>query len=366
MRNFKINILYRFHKGPWGGGNQFLKALKNQMIMKGCYEKNPKLAQCILFNAHHNYENVINLKLKYQKKIFIHRIDGPEILSRSYAFKLDRLIYELNYLLADGTVFQSKWSKENNFLNGWRKTPYITVINNAPDKKIFYPLNNKTQKDRKNENCALIAISWAITKNKNFELYRYLDENLNFNEYSMKFVGNTPIIFKNIEQIKPVSSLKLANLIRESDIYISGGLNECCSNSLLEALNCGLPSVVINSGSNKEILNNGGELFNTFEECLEKIKLVRDNYKKYKNNIKLQDIEKISEKYINFIEKIYTDVLNNHYRVKNLSIIKLIKFRLKTSFRDEINQQIIKRPLLKKTKFILRKINIRNYKKKFF
>lgn len=60
-----------------GVSNQFLKVLKKQFIKKKVYEPNPKKANCILFNSHHNIDKILRLKYKSQDKIFIHRIDGP-------------------------------------------------------------------------------------------------------------------------------------------------------------------------------------------------------------------------------------------------------------------------------------------------
>lgn len=73
----KINIVFEFKDGPWGGGNQFLKALKDQFTKKNKYIKDPAGADIILFNSHHNLFKVILLKLKFPDKKFVHRIDGP-------------------------------------------------------------------------------------------------------------------------------------------------------------------------------------------------------------------------------------------------------------------------------------------------
>jgi len=40
----KIHILYNFQKGPWGGGNQFLKALKKEFNQRGIHEEKPEKA----------------------------------------------------------------------------------------------------------------------------------------------------------------------------------------------------------------------------------------------------------------------------------------------------------------------------------
>lgn len=41
----RINILYKFTKTPWGGGNQFLKALRNELIKKKIF-KSFKKCKC--------------------------------------------------------------------------------------------------------------------------------------------------------------------------------------------------------------------------------------------------------------------------------------------------------------------------------
>jgi len=52
MKNPKIYIAFQFTEKAWGGGNQFLRALRKTLIIKGLFEKNPSNADCILFNSH--------------------------------------------------------------------------------------------------------------------------------------------------------------------------------------------------------------------------------------------------------------------------------------------------------------------------
>jgi len=84
----------------------------------------------------------------------------------------------------------------------------------------------------------LIASSWSNNWRKGFDIYRFLDENLDFSKYEMTFVGNSPVKFKNIKQIPPVESRDLAELLRTHHIYITASQNDPCSNSLIEALSC--------------------------------------------------------------------------------------------------------------------------------
>ncbi|MFX0139008.1 MAG: glycosyltransferase [Candidatus Hodarchaeota archaeon] len=332
MKNLKINIIFEFHEGPWGGGNQFLNALKKNLEKRGLYETDPTKANCFIFNSHHYINKVLKIKMNNQGKIFIHRIDGPTYLTKKAQPKLDHLIYDLNRYIADGTIFQSFWSKRENYSYGLSNTSYTKVINNAPDNNIFFPLENKMIKNWKNKKCNIITSSWSTNMDKGFKLYQYLDNHLNFNEYSMIFVGNSPISFKNIKHISPVNSHEMANLLRESDIYVTGALHEACSNSLLEALNCGLPCIAINNASNLEILKDRGEVFETFEECLEKIQIVKNNYEKYRKKIVISDFEETSNRYYSFVNYIYSLQSSSRIINKKLRLFDYYKIIIKSLF----------------------------------
>ena len=59
--DFSVNIFLKFHSGAWGGGNQFLKALREELIKKKIYERNPEKATCVLFNSHHNFKELLKI-----------------------------------------------------------------------------------------------------------------------------------------------------------------------------------------------------------------------------------------------------------------------------------------------------------------
>lgn len=354
MKDLKINIIYKFREGPWGGGNQFLKALKDQFELKGYYENNPLKANCFIFNSHHFIEDVLYIKLRTQDRVFIHRLAGPLSLTKRDGYKKDYKIYNINRYIANGTIFQSMWSKNENILNGFKITSFIKIINNAPDDQFFYRSEDKKERYTINGKYKLIANSWSKNLNKGFELFKYLDENLDFKKFSMKFVGNSPFSYKNIEHIKPVNSKKLADLLRESDIFITGAVNEACSNSILEALQCGLPCIAPDNSSNGEIIKKGGELFKNFEECIEKIWIVSKNYEKYRKNIKINDIDEISDFYIDFLKKVNN---SNKYRKKKLRIYDYYKFLLRNNLFQVLKMKKIIIRDLTRIKFLFRNKN---------
>ncbi len=337
----KIHILYNFVEGPWGGGNQFLKALRSYFKNTGVYTETPKNADVIFFNSHHCLEDALKIKKKCPNKIFIHRLDGPifysrggegkiidEILFRGKSRRLDEIIFHANKAFADGTIFQSNWSRIKNYELGLKRSPNEIVIINAPDPSIF---NRKDTKEFEKEKVKLIAISWFADIRKGFDMYRFLDENLDFDKYAMTFVGNSQIQFKNIKWTKPVPSQEVARILKEHDIYITASRNDPCSNALIEALHCGLPAVAINDGGHPEILGEAGELFEDEEGVIIAIEKIVQNYERYRDRINLPTLNSVGQKYYRFAKSIYDDYSEDNYRLKEIHFFNkaYLKFRIK-------------------------------------
>lgn len=329
----KITILYKFRDIPWGGANQFLKALKKHFYQIGCYVDDPSLADVLIFISYpFGNETLFNVVRQLKKKrdvIVVNRMYGPIVLYRGKNFKIDRINFVFNNHVSDGTILQSKWSQHECYLLGLKHNNFETVIVNAPDPNIFYPLKKKIVPKIK-QKIKLISASWSSNPRKGFDIYKFLDNNLDFNRYVMTFVGNSPVKFQNIKHVSPQTSTKLADLLKEHDIFISASINDPCSNSLIEALHCGLPAVVRNSGGHPEIVGDGGEVFEGENDILLKIDKVSNNLNKYKEAIDIQNISIIGELYYIFCKKIYEDVISQKYTPKKfdnfryLSIMKQV------------------------------------------
>jgi len=322
----KIHILYKFVEGPWGGGNQFLKGLRDYFSKAGVYSEGLEEADAVLFNSHHCLEEVLKVKRKYPNKILIHRVDGPVFYVRGRDKIVDRIILRFNNCLADGTVFQSNWSREKNYEIGAAKSPYETVIINAPDAKIFNP---KPQSSLEGRKIRLIATSWSANIRKGFDIYDYLDENLNFNRYGMTFIGNSPIEFKNINWIRAIPNPKLAKELKKHDIYIIASKSDPCSNALLEALHCGLPAVVRKDGGHTELVGKAGVLFEDGEGAIKAIDEVAQHYEHYQQQINLPTLDEAGQKYYEFAQAIYEDCLSGNYCPKQANLFGNMRVRMK-------------------------------------
>lgn len=306
-----IHILYEFRDGPWGGGNQFLKALRTWFRKKGIYAESPEEANAILFNSHHfghaneYLDALLRLRRLNPDIVLVQRIDGPIQAVRGTDRQVDNLIYRANALLADGTIFQTEWSRAENIRRGLSTRHHAEiVINNAPDSDIFHP--SKAPSD--GSKTKLIATSWAANARKGFGYYNFLDRHLDWNRFEMKFVGNTPQPFKNIVHIPPQDSTALSKLLRDSDIFVTGSSNDPCSNSLLEALHSGLPAVALKSGGHPELVGAGGVLFEGETDLIDAIETVAAQRVEHRNRISVRSLCDIAGDYAHFIHNCPRDV----------------------------------------------------------
>lgn len=328
----KTHIIFEFKDGPYGGGNQFLKALRNQFLGAGAYAENPAEADIFLFNSFQDIRRVLDFKRRYSAKPFVHRVDGPISLYRgSHDNAVDRIIFGLNHGIADATIFQSQFSYEENVRMGMNIDTPHEIIPNAADAGIFHPVSERTF-DFSNRKTKLISTSWSANMMKGFEAYSYLDSMLDFSKYEYVFVGRSPIRFKNITMIPPQTSEKVAEYMRGSDIYITASRKDPCSNSLIEALSCGIPAVALNDGGHPELVREGGELFNAKEEIIEKIERIKNDYARYVRQIPSYDIGEIAGKYLSLIKETHSQANENARPIKNYSGIDHLLFSIKLFF----------------------------------
>jgi glycosyltransferase involved in cell wall biosynthesis len=326
----KIHIIFPFQKGPYGGGNQFLKALRNEFRKTEVYTDDPAQADAFLFNSFQNLRQALKYKKKYPDKIFVHRVDGPISLYRnSRNPSIDRLIFEVNNCIADATIFQSNFSLQANKDLGMNFNQPAKKIFNAPDNSIFHP-NSRSDPDFENRKLKLISTSWSSNPMKGFDVYQYLDKNLDFSKYEYLFVGNSPVEFDNVQQLPPQDSAAIADLLRNSDMYITASKKDPCSNSLIEALSCGLPAIVRNDGGHPELIGRGGEKFENPAEIVEKIEKIRHDYNQYANNLPVFDLSDTAGQYSDFIEDVFSKVENKALAVKKISLANYIRLNGKT------------------------------------
>lgn len=319
-KQLKVGILFDFKGGPYGGGNQFLKALADGLDAARAYASSPQIADVVIANANPgNIKNILSYvmtrKNTCKKQGLVLRVDGPISLIRENAKWSDWIIGASINNFADGIIFQSKWSREKNKELISIKPNFETVIYNAPNQKVFRAKNRGNH--LRDEVIKLIAVSWSANEKKGFSTYRYLDDHLDTARYQMTFIGNSPITFKNIRQLPPMSSDRLSQELQEHDIYVTASENDPCSNALIEALAMGLPAVARNSGGHPELVRKGGALFDDNKDVLPTIDLVSNNLGDYRCGIPVFSLSATTDQYLTFCEKIFSYVNKGSNKPKN-------------------------------------------------
>ncbi|HFU76305.1 MAG TPA: glycosyltransferase family 1 protein [Arcobacter sp.] len=312
----KVHILYPFVDGPWGGANQFLKAIREYFIEQGCYEEELENADVILFNSSPNslvalLPQIYRLKQKFPNKLFVNRIDGPVFYIRDRNRYIDKAFYLFNESVCEGTIFQSNWSREKNYHLGMKKNRFEVTVLNAPNPNIFN-INHK-KPFAFNRKIKLIATSWSNNLKKGFDVYKWMDEHLDFSKYEMVFIGNSPYDFQNIEIKEPMKSSDLAMALQDSDIIITASQSDPCSNALIEAIHCGLPAIGLDDGGHTEIIGRGGEVFREVQEIPQLLEKISMDYEAYQKNIELPNIHTVGKLYLDFCHKISMEIQKSKY-----------------------------------------------------
>ena len=333
----KIYISYDSVAGPWGGSNQVLKFLFSSFKQNNSIVTKPDCADVILIDSYLNVTKNLKLRYKFKNKLFIHRIDGPIC---SYNTKLDfrdKLVYLANKYISDATIFQSGYSLKKNIDNGLNEPRFHTIINNSANPEYFF----KNRCKKRNKKILIISTSWSKNINKGFNYYKWLDDNLDFNLFEYHFIGRSPYTFKNIKIIEPLCSRELGLYLQKFDLYITASSNDPCSNSLIEALSCGLPVVYLDSGGHSELVKNNGVAFNDYNNLLSAILECRNDYL----DKKIKYLTNMPVEYINYFKYI----MNKEKTIKCISFFNYFKLIMICYFYSFLNI------LINKIYFIIKK-----------
>ena len=292
-----LSIFHDYAPPPSGGGHQFMRALETELKARGFRTENNTLSRstsACLFNSY-NFDFKHLRRQRHPNCRMVHRVDGPVSVYRGMDDGTDARIAKINRELADASIFQSQFSLAKHRELGF-EFARPCVIMNAADPRIFHRQGRRPfDPDRK---IRLISTSWSDNPNKGAATYQWLDQNLDWTRYDYVFIGRLPVPMKNIKVIAPVESETLAGHLRQSDIFITASRNDPCSNSLIEALSCGLPAIHLNSGGHPEIVGNAGLPFANPDEIPVALDRVIRSYISYQQAITIPLIQDVASRYL--------------------------------------------------------------------
>ena len=177
--------------------------------------------------------------------------------------KLDRLIFKrLSKKIwekANAVITNSQGLKELALKTSPKQE--IKVIYNGVDINEFMPI----KKNKIGKSIVLISTGRLIQRKG----YKYLIEALKgICDYKLQLIGGGILKEElehsakesnvNVEFFGNIEHKNIYKYLQKADIFILPSLNEGMSNSILEAMACGLPIIATNVGGNKEIINGNG------------------------------------------------------------------------------------------------------------
>lgn len=297
FRHCDIAIFHEFAPPPAGGGHQFLRALKREWERRGFRVEVNSVSgttrACLLNSFNFDADRFRFLRRAGCRTV--HRVDGPLAVYRGMDDGTDRRIAEWNREFAEGTIFQSRFSLEAHAKLGLVFRDPV-VISNAADPEIFFPPERRSNPEGRK--LRVISASWSDNRNKGAETYEWLDRNLDFSRVEYTFVGRLPTAMQNIRVVSPVPSLELADLLRGHDVYLTASRNDPCSNSLIEALSCGLPAIHLKSGGHPEIAGEAGLGFEKAEDVPALLDRMAAEIEDFRRKICVPRIEDVADRYL--------------------------------------------------------------------
>jgi glycosyltransferase involved in cell wall biosynthesis len=292
-----LAIFHEFAPPPGGGGHQFLRALEGELTGRGLDVERNRLSggtPACLFNSF-NFDFGRLRRFARDGCRMVHRVDGPIGVYRGFDDGTDGRIAEINRELADATVLQSRFSLEKHVDLGLELREPV-VISNAVDPAIFHPPERREPLDGRK--VRLIATSWSDNLRKGGETFSWLDRNLDRDRYELTFVGRSSLPFEWIRLVGPVGSTEVAELLRGHDVYIAASRDDPCSNSLLEALACGLPAAFLESGGHPELVGAGGLPFGTEGEIPDVLGRLVEELEGFRSSISVPSIASVADSYL--------------------------------------------------------------------
>jgi len=232
-----ISVNKKLIDGPWGGGNRFLKQLKDSGLCTVIHELDAAADLLLILDARESDQNTFSVReaLPYGLKY-----DIPLVVRINETYERNQIIYGvLSFVFAglasDVAVYVSEWQASRWYFRLVRgriipngtSSPLVVNLPRCPGRPI-----------------SMVTHHWGNHYNKGWDIYKYIDEYLvPTGAVIFTFIGNVNPDFslENSVVKGPLSGDDLIVELKSHDIYITGSRFEPGPNHVIEALECGLP-----------------------------------------------------------------------------------------------------------------------------
>jgi len=260
-------------RGPWGGGNQFVRAFHewhgDNVTLVSSDQLSVAPDVILLAGLDNDNQGGVSAEQAIQYKMFMQGRKDIKVVvrvnendARKGTTGVDDLLLQLSQY-TDGTVFVSNWLRDYFLEKGWADKNH-TVIYNGVDQEVF-----KRGDAIPNELNNIVAHHWSDNYMKGFDVYDKLDEWVGKNPgFTFTYIGRERGTFKNTKVVRPLHGKRLGAELGKYDVYVSASRFDPGPNHILEALACGLPTFVHKDGGGCVEFAGADHTYSTFEELV--------------------------------------------------------------------------------------------------
>jgi len=216
----------------------------------------------------------------FPKTIVIQRINSCDA-RHDTNYEDDLIIYTNK--LANHTIFISNFIKDYFARIGLIKSSNdFSIIKNGADTNVFNPVGFSPWPGPPKK-IKIVTHHWSSNYKKGFDIYCRLDRLLDDPYWSSRFefcyIGNIPKDqnLSNTKILSPLSGIELGSALKINHLYLTASRFEPAGMHHIEAMQCGLPILFIESGALPDYCSNYGISFKP-DNFLEKLEFVYNNY----------------------------------------------------------------------------------------
>lgn len=277
-------------RGPYGGAYNFMAALMNRLERAGfSFTNNAGVPfEIALLNALSDGLTLDTVRAIADRGVpILHRkvgyiVSGPPEMRRAVDGVVwgDKVQMDFDPFVTT-TIFQSDYSAQ-----AYRKQGFsghsVTVRNGADEdmfnyeRRLLFGLRTVPRTTWSGGPLKVVISTWSTDPNKGFSDYLEIDRGLDGRgDVEVTLVGRMPanLDFRNIRHVGAMTRRKLAEFLKQQHVLLTLSRFETCSNALIEGLNCGLPAIYLDSGSNPELAGDYGVKWNgDFDAALAQVK----------------------------------------------------------------------------------------------
>ncbi len=274
----KVLINRKPVEGPWGGGNNFVKAFYKYLPEHGHEVFNTFVPDLdVIFVMDPRYDELgisINEAIMYKNQFpnvkIVQRIN--ECDARKNTNDIDKMLLECSKHI-DKTIFVSYWMMNYFIEKKWQCKENYVLVNGVDE---FY----KPREKIKNNKVNIVTHHWSDNYMKGFDYYEMIDNLCKDREdITFTYIGRERGTFKNTKVVPPLFGEALAKELGRYDLYITASRYDPGPNHVLEAIASEIPVFAYAEGGGACEFAGSEFIFNSFEDLVEKI-----NKKSYNNN----------------------------------------------------------------------------------